>query len=133
MIKAAKTDAVLPDGRYVVNALHGNSVGTSSFNVPCAVHVLGDPLWVFRICTLQHQRCMARAAGGAEVVAVAGMPCAHTDREGPCPAQGSGTVEGSGTLYGQGTLDGWAEMVSASGTFQGAMGICGGPTAGSQA
>lgn len=43
-------------------------------------------------------------------------------------AQGSGTVEGSGTLYGQGALDGWAEMVSASGTFQGAMGVCGGPT-----
>ena len=46
----------------------------------------------------------------------------------PSIAQGSGTVEGSGTLYGQGALDGWAEMVSASGTFQGAMGVCGGPT-----
>ncbi|KAK9821801.1 hypothetical protein WJX81_006936 [Elliptochloris bilobata] len=43
--------------------------------------------------------------------------------------QGTGTVEGTGTLYGQGTLDGWAEMVAASGTFQGPMGVCGGPTA----
>jgi hypothetical protein len=29
----------------------------------------------------------------------------------------------------QGELDGWAEMVSASGTFQGPMGTCGGPAA----
>lgn len=60
----------------------------------------------------------------------ASAPCeAYAQASVPCLAQGTGTVEGTGTLYGQGRLDGWAEMVAATGTWQGPLGVCGGPTA----